>query len=159
MILGRFFITGLLIALASVVFGQKVLDPTGTYTYKGKTTKIDGYVFGPYTGTIQVKKIADDKIVMTFFVCKGERSYNSGSFVDTLTYVNNTSVYTTPDDDPTCKITFYFDKKSVTVKEETADYNSGCGFGHSVTANGYYKKTSSRLPILVEPLTGEEIEN
>lgn len=150
--------TILLIVLTSVVFGQTGLDPTGTYKYKGKTTKVDGQVFGPYTGTIHVKKIADTKIVMTFFVCKGEPSYNSGSFVDTLTYINNTSVYTAPDDDTTCKITFYFDKKRVSVKEETADYNSGCGFGHAVVADGLYKKKSSKIPKLTEPLTGEEIK-
>jgi len=158
MIIKRFLILTLLVALASVVFGQKILDPTGTYEYKGKTSKIDGQTFGPYTGTIQVKKITDKRIVITFYICKGEPSYNSGSFVDTLTYINNTAVYTIPDDDPTCKITFHFDKKSVTVKEETADYNSGCGFGHAVVADGHFRKTSSKQPKLTEPLTGEEIK-
>ncbi len=158
--LNKFLITTLLILLtsASVVFGQAGLDPTGTYEYKGKTTNINGQIFGPYTGTIQVKKIADTKIVMTFFVCKGEPSYNSGSFADTLTYINRASVYTTPDEDTTCKITFHFDKEGVTVKEETADYNWGCGFGHAVVADGRYKKTSSKIPKLTEPLTGEEIK-
>ncbi|MCO5234531.1 MAG: hypothetical protein M9888_12465 [Chitinophagales bacterium] len=134
------------------------IDPTGTYKLDNKTEEKNGEVYG-YSGYIQVKKITKDKIVMTFEVNKGAPSYNSGSFVDTLTYKNNIALYTVPDDiDSTCKITFHFDKKGVTVLEETADYNSGCGFGHAVVANGFYKRTSSKTPILTEPLTGEKLE-
>lgn len=141
-----------------IVYGQKAFDPTGTYEYKGKTTKIDGTVFGPYTGAIQVKKIADGKIAMTFFVCKGEPSYNSGDFIDTLKLMNNTVIYTDPESDSSCKITFKFDKTGVTVKEETRDFNAGCGFGHAVIADGWYRKISSKIPNLTDPLTGEEIK-
>ncbi len=134
------------------------IDPTGTYELDNKSEEKNGEVYG-YSGYIQVKKITNDKIVMTFEVNKGAPSYNSGSFVDTLTYKNNIALYTVPDDiDSTCKITFHFDKKGVTVVEETADYNSGCGFGHAVVANGFYKRTSSKTPILTEPLTGEKLE-
>lgn len=134
------------------------IDPTGTYKLDNKTKEKNREVYG-YSGYIQVKKISNDKIVMTFEVNKGAPSYNSGSFVDTLTYKNNIALYTVPDDiDSTCKITFHFDKKGVTVVEETADYNSGCGFGHAVVANGFYKRTSSKTPILTEPLTGENLE-
>ena len=151
--------TSLLVALTSVIFGQTVLDPTGTYEYKGKTVKIDGQTFGPYSGVIQVKRIANRKIVMTFFVCKGEPSYNSGGFVvDTLKCSNNIAIYTDPESDSSCKITFKFDKNGVTVKEETTDFNAGCGFGHGVNANGRYKKTSSKIPKLTDALTGEEIK-
>lgn len=63
--LNKFLITTLLILLtsASVVFGQAGLDPTGTYEYKGKTTNIDGQIFGPYTGSIQVKKSQTRKLL------------------------------------------------------------------------------------------------
>ena len=134
------------------------IDPTGTYELDSKTEEKNGDVYG-YSGYIQVKKIAADKIVMTFEVNKGAPSYNSGSFVDTLTYNNNVALYTASDDiDATCKITFHFDKKGVTVVEETDDNNSGCGFGHAVVADGFYKRTSSKVPILTEPLTGEKLE-
>jgi len=134
------------------------IDPTGIYELDNKTEEKNGDVYG-YSGHIQVKKITNDKIVMTFEVNKGAPSYNSGSFVDTLTYKNNIVLYTVPEDiDSTCKITFHFDKKGVIVKEETADYNSGCGFGHTVVADGFYKRTSNKTPILTEPLTGEKFE-
>ncbi|WP_304344190.1 hypothetical protein [Chryseobacterium koreense] len=95
---------------------------------------------------------------MTFEVNKGAPSYNSGSFVDTLIYKENKAIYTDVESDSTCRITFDFDKKGITVKEITADYNSGCGFGHAVVADGFYKRISNKTPILTEPLTGEKLE-
>ena len=134
------------------------INPTGTYKLDSKTEERDGEEYG-YSGQIQVKAITNDKIVITLCVCKGAPSYNLGSILDTLKYNNNIVVYTTPDDiDATCKITFQFDKKGVTVVEETADYNSGCGFGHAVVADGFYKRTSSKIPILTEPCTDEKLE-
>ena len=133
------------------------IDPTGTYQLDSKTTKKDGEIYG-YSGQIQVKKIGSDKIVMTFEVNKGAPSYNSGAFVDTLNYKDNRSIYTDPETDPTCRITFDFGKKGVTVKEETTDHNFGCGFGHAVVADGFYKRISSKTPILTDPSTGEKLE-
>jgi hypothetical protein len=132
------------------------IDPTGTYQLDNKTKRKNGEIYG-YFGKIQVKKITVNKIVMTFEVNKGAPSYNSGSFVDTLSYYNNMATYKTPEVDSTCKVTFVFSKNGVTVTEETANYNFGCGFGHAVIADGFYKKVSSKVPILVEPLTGEKL--
>ena len=151
------FVLVILCLLTTALFGQTKLNPTGTYNYRGKKKVLDGTVFGPYEGEIQVQQITPNEIVMTFFICKGAPSFNSGSFVDTLQLVNNTAIYTEKELDSTCKITFRFDKKGVMVKEETADYNAGCGFGHAVVANGRFKKISSKSPVLVEPLSGEAI--
>ena len=104
------FLLILLSALAFTSFGQTNIDPTGTYEYVGKTAKINGTVFGPYVGAIQVSTVSTKEIVMTFFICKGAPSYNSGSFVDTLQFVNNRAIFTDPETDSTCKITFSFDK-------------------------------------------------
>ena len=149
-------LTSILI-LTSFIAQTTYIDPTGTYQLDSKTKKINGDIYG-YFGQIQVKKLNSDKIVMTFEVNKGAPSYNSGSFVDTLSYKDNKGIYTDPESDSTCKITFDFDKKGVTVKEETADYNSGCGFGNAVVADGFYKRSSSKTPILTEPLTGKKLE-
>lgn len=146
-----------IILLTSFTFQSIIIDPTGTYILDSKTKKRNNDIYG-YFGQIQVKKIGDNKIIMTFEVNKGAPSYNSGSFVDTISYFDNKAVYTTPEFDPTCKITFDFAKKGITVKEETADYNSGCGFGHAVIADGFYKRVSNKTPILTEPLTGEKLE-
>jgi hypothetical protein len=136
---------------------NKAIDPAGTYKLVSKTKNKGGEIYG-YTGFIQVKKISEYKIVMTFEINKGAPSYNSGSFVDTLNYKNNQSIFRNVEADPTCSISFDFSKKGVKVKETTADFNFGCGFGHAVIANGYFKKVSSKIPILIEPLTGEKLE-
>lgn len=134
------------------------INPTGTYKLDSKTEKIDGEVYG-YTGNIQVKMIKNDLIVMTFEVNKGAPSYNMGAFVDTLSYKNNIAIYTAPEDiDSTCNISFKFDNKGVTVVEKTENYNTGCGFGYAVVADGFYKRTSSKVPKLIEPLTGDPID-
>ena len=145
------------ILLAGFAYQKTYIDPTGTYKLESRTKKKGVDIYG-YAGQIQVKKLTSDKIVMTFEVNRGAPSYNSGSFVDTLTYKNNKALYTVPEMDASCKITFDFDKKGVLVKEQTEDFNSGCGFGHAVVADGFYRKMSIRTPILTQPLTGEKLE-
>ena len=67
---------------------QKSVDPTGTYILNDSIDR-DSIPIKSYFGDIQVLRIAEDEIVMTFFICKGAPSYNSGSFRDTLNYKNN----------------------------------------------------------------------
>ena len=150
------FILTAIILLTNFTVPTIYIDPTGTYQMESKTKKKNGDIYG-YSGHIQVKKINHERIVMTFEVNKGAPSYNSGSFVDTLIYKQNKAIFTDVESDSTCKITFNFDNKGITV-EETADYNLGCGFGHAVVADGFYKKISNKMPILREPLTGEKLE-
>lgn len=137
---------------------QKTIDPTGTYDLDAKTTKKGGEIYG-YSGQIQVKLLAENRIAMNLFVCIGAPSYNSGGFIDTLDYNNNKAVYRVPDIDSSCIITFIFTDKKVTVDELTDNYNFGCGFGNAVVASGNYKKTSSEVPVLKDPFTGEKIKN
>ena len=153
----RYFLLTSVILLTSFTFHTNPVNPTGTYKLDNTVKLKNGETYG-YTGRIQVKKISDYLIVMTFEIYKGSPSYNSGSLVDTLNYEYNRSIYTDSIIDKSCKITFTFDKKGVTVKEITADFNSGCGFGGAVIADGYFKKYSSKTPILVKPLTGEKLE-
>ena len=143
--------------LTSISSKQIYIDPTGTYKLNSKTRTKGDDIYG-YSGEIQVKKLSKIKIAMTFSVNRGAPSYNSGSFVDTLHYINNTAIYKDPENDSSCKITFLFSNKGVIVKEESKDFNSGCGFGHAVVASGFYKIISRKQPILTDPLTGEKIE-
>jgi len=147
----------LIIVLTSFNTQTKYIEPTGTYKFNNIYKKKDGDFYG-YSGDIEVKKINSEKITMSFAVNKGAPSYNSGSFVDTLTYKDNRAIYTIQKFDPTCKIIFDFTKKGITVKEETKDYNFGCGFGQGVVADGFYKKVSKKVPILIDLMTGEKIE-
>jgi len=145
----KIVIASLLTLTLSVVSGQTLLNPTGTYVYQGKTTVKDGDTYG-YFGTIQVKKITNSKIVMTFYICKGAPGYNSGSFVDTLDYKNNQAIYA----EEGCVTIFSFSKTRIAVK----DTGNGSCWGLGVVADGHFMKKSSKRPILIEPLTGKKIK-
>jgi len=138
-------------------------SPSGTYhlnkaVIDAETNEdAEGPVAGNF-GTIQVKAIGQHAVAMTFYVSMGSPGYNSGSFVDTLDFKNNTATYTTPEFDPSCNILFEFSKAGIQVTETTDNYNHGCGFGHAVVANGYFKKYSAEEPVLIHPLTGEVVQ-
>jgi hypothetical protein len=149
------------IILASLSFAMipqnKTIDPTGTYILDVKPIIIERETYG-YAGLIQVNLLPGNKILMTFSINKGAPGYASGSFVDTLNYLNNHAIYKNPAADASCEISFAFTNDGVTVKEKSANLNSGCGFGHAVVADGFYKKVSSVKPILRNPGTGEELK-
>ena len=126
------------------------INPTGSYKLDSKTEIKDGDTYG-YFGEINVKLLKNSKIAFTLFVCKGAPSYNSGTIWDTLNYQNNVSIYKTSEDSSTCKIVLSFKKSGLTIEQHQADLNFGCGFGHGVFADGFYKKTSSKIPIIKDP--------
>jgi len=116
-----------------------ITDPSGYYSLENKTTVKDSDTYG-YFGNVKVKQVDSTRIFVDFYVCKGAPSYNSGSFEDTLVYKNGIAVHTTAED-ASCVITFNFNTAGgVTVEEKAKDVNGGCGFGHAVVANGFYKK-------------------
>ena len=126
------------------------IDPTGTYKLVGEKTKKHGRIDG-YRGEIRVSRIGADSVVLSLEVIKGAPGYNSGSVYDTLFYRNNQCVYTTPEYDSTCKMTFLFNKRGVQVSQESADMHSNCGFGGGVNANGFYRRISGKTPRFTEP--------
>jgi len=109
-------------------------------------------------GEICVKRLSFNKIVITLYFYNGLPSGHSGSLVDTVAYMKNTSVYTTPEWDKSCKITFRLNQKGVIVDQKQNNLNDGCGFGQGVFVDGYYKKVSSKIPILKEPGTDEPLK-
>ena len=121
---------------------KPVINPTGFYKLNGVQKKDETY---GYFGEVKVKLIRGSRIVISFFICKGYPSYNSGSFYDTLNYSGNAAVYKYPDD-PSCRIDISFTATGVKVDEKTDNYNSGCGFGHAVVAKDFFRKRSSRVP-------------
>ena len=144
------------LSLLACKVSQKPSSVSGTYELVSKTIKKDDDVYG-YAGQIQVKELPHNKVVVSFFITKGAPSYNSGSFVDTLDYIDGTAFYTAKEFDPSCKITFKFSAKGVQVVEQTDDYNSGCGFGHAVVTNGFFKRVTSEVPVIKDLVTGEEL--
>ena len=149
----------LLFALLTLsVFGQTEnkkpsLNVTGSYKYIGKTIKKGNDIYG-YFGNIKVKQLNKNKIAISFYINMGAKSYNSGSFVDTLEFDANTAIYKIPECDSVCTLTFKFSTAGIKTIHKAAndDYNFSCCFGQGIYANGYFKKTSSSTPIIKEPL-------
>jgi hypothetical protein len=118
------------------------INPAGYYSLNSKTTSKDGDTYG-YFGTLKIKQVDSVRIFVDLYVCKGAPGYNSGTLQDTLLCKNGIAVHTTTEDN-TCVITFNFNTAGgVEVDEKTKDTVSGCGFGHGVMANGFYKRIVS----------------
>ncbi len=113
--------------------------PVGTY--KLDESSISGEDrFGRF-GEIKVRKYKMSLIIVSLEVCMGAPTYNSWIIVDTAFYRYGRAILTTVDD-AQCRIYLSFSSAGVTVIEQTANYSFGCGFGHGVFADGYYRKTS-----------------
>ncbi|HNF47892.1 MAG TPA: hypothetical protein PKO18_00115 [Chitinophagales bacterium] len=136
------------ILLSGFIKQSVYVDPTGTYILNNKTE----YANSTKIGKIQVKKFSDKKIILNFYINMGSPAFNSGSFLDTLSYEKNKAEYKCPLEDTSCKVTLYFYKTGIKVIQETENKNSGCGFGHGVIASGFYKRFSTKIPIFEDPL-------
>jgi hypothetical protein len=137
---------------SSILYGQTTgpnpfINPAGYYSLDSKTTVNNGETYGKF-GTLKVKLLDSNMIVVDFYICKGAPDYNSGSFEDTLLYKNGIAARTTIDDN-SCIITFNFNTLGgVTLDEKAKDINQGCGFGSGVTANGFYKRIIEQNPTI-----------
>ncbi|MBC7439911.1 MAG: hypothetical protein H7250_08005 [Flavobacterium sp.] len=142
-------LTFLILLLYSCSFlGQSAtyLNPTGKYKLNSKTTKKKGDTYG-YFGDIKVIALGKDKILISFYVCKGAPSYNSGSFIDTLAYKNNVAIYKgDPEADPSCNMRMEFSRKGVDVELKSDNPNFACGFGHAVDSQGFYNRIIGQIP-------------
>ena len=146
LVASRLFYGIALLLLAGSFAPKTSINPTGSYKLVSNAKEKDGEIYG-YYGTLKMKLIGQTRVIVDFNISKGYPSYNSGSFLDTLDYRNNTAVYKDAFD-TTCRLTLRVSSKGVTVTEKTADYNFGCGFGHGVVANGFFKKVSSAVPVI-----------
>ena len=142
-----------IVILISTSFVAKGLlaqtNPTGTYV-RGDGLKHGDTGKKGYFGEIRVKHIGNNKIAVAFYVNSGKPAYNSGSFVDTLTYNNGKATYALSKFDSSCRIHFTFSTSRLLIRQISKVYPSPCGFGWDVIATGSYKKRSSRLPEIVD---------
>jgi hypothetical protein len=122
------------------------IDPTGTYVLIDEIATDDTSKTVEYKNEVRVRLLDSSTVIVGFFFCQGPPAYNFGCFLDTLLYSKNTTVYTCPEFDSSCILTLTFSKDKVISKEQTEDYNWGCGFGHGVVANGIFEKTSNSAP-------------
>ena len=131
-------------------------DYTGSYEMKGQMDPKGEDIYGPFGG-LDIKKIEDKTYALSFSINRGAPSYNMGGFTDTLELKKNQLFYKAdPEIDSTCVITFTFEKNGVQVDQKSIG-EGHCGFGHGVSAVGYFKKTSSEEPVLYHPFTGEKL--
>jgi hypothetical protein len=143
------FLFFLLFTLRYSAIGQnkKVIssfNPTGSYKMGGKPFISHGVPFG-YSGFIKVKLIQPGRIVVSLYASKLPNGHD-GSFVDTMSYSHHRAVYHHCESDTSCRITFDFTSKGVSVFQTQDNLNYGCGFGQGVFADGYYKKVSAKVP-------------
>jgi len=132
------------------------IDPSGIYEYDGETVNKDGETYG-YFGTIKVLRLDSNQILVSFYICKGAPSYNSGSFVNTLKYSNNRAIHRGDTTEPlsTCRLIFNFNREGIWTELFSDNINGACGFGHAVDAEGFYKKVKGKLPTKEEILESE----
>ncbi len=125
----------ILITLSSFYIEKATgLNPTGTYEYDHGNNG---------NGKVKVQKLSSDKIKVSIFVVGGEPSHNMGEFMKELKFKNGVAVYKSGD----CGLKFVFSSNAVKVIQ--TGWN--CGFGAGIAADGYYKKTSNKVPNMEEP--------
>ncbi len=84
------------------------------------------------------------ELVYPYIDGTGGQSANMGEADGTATIEGDTAVYSS-DEFGQCRITVKFVKPGE-IKITQSGSDSECGFGHNVTADGTYKKTSSAKP-------------
>jgi hypothetical protein len=120
------------------------VNPTGTYILKG--IKHHQEIKGPY-GEIRVKLLDSSRIAISFYFNGGYPKYYSGSFIDTIQYLQNHAIYSARKDD-SCNVVFSFSSSGVDLSERYSNPQATCGFPPGVSAVGYVKKYSSETPVI-----------
>lgn len=135
------------IVFAFIKFSTPPIVPTGFYEMEdsSKNTLSDSSKF---KGAILVNQITKGKLAVTFLVNKGAKSDSSRSFMDTLDFKDNMAIYRKNDSEQSCRITMKFSSKGIQVLEQTGDFGSGCGYGHGMITDGYFKKISTKIPAI-----------
>jgi hypothetical protein len=76
---------------------------------------------------------------------RGAPSHNMGFLEGTLAVEGGRATWRSPDE--ACAIAFAFARETVVLKQERGS-DADCGFGHAVSADGTYRRTSRKKPKL-----------
>lgn len=123
---------------------QWYFNPTGTYILKGENHK--GEIKGNFA-EIRVKLLSDSLLALSLYSNKGYPEYTSGSFTDTLKFLDNKAIYYSKLDNACC-IVFDFEIDGLNIKHIYSDPTSTCGYGKGVLPLGFIGKYSSDIPII-----------
>lgn len=135
------------VGASSVTFAQRKAvsgaEVTGTFLYYF-TGKAKGFL-----NVILIQALGGNKLkiemelVYPYKASDGEMSVNLGSASGEAVIQGDTAIFA-PEDGKSCKITLKFSKPGTLIV--TTENNIECGFGHNVSADGTYKKTSGAKP-------------
>lgn len=120
------------------------INPTGTYILKGEKHK--GEIKGNFA-EVRVKLLGDSLLALSLYSNNGYPQYASGSFIDTLKYINNRAIYSSKSGE-FCQIVFSFVLNGLNINQVYGDPSSTCGFGKGVIPLGLIEKHSSFQPII-----------
>jgi hypothetical protein len=118
-------------------------EVNGTFemNFKGK--------FQPMSNEIKVWALGDNKLrfamdlVYPYTLRNGETMVNMGGLDGEIPIVGDTATYRSEGGE--CTITLWFTRPG-TLKVKQNGSDAKCGFGHNVSSEGTYLKTSSRKP-------------
>ena len=123
--------------------GAAEVNGTFRLYFKGK--------FKNYYNEIQIFALGKNRLRVSFellypyLLSDGEMTVNMGDAYDFAEISGDAAIFTTNEFGGNCKITIKFVKPG-TIRVNQDSTESACGFGNNVTANGTYKKFSSRKP-------------
>jgi hypothetical protein len=122
---------------------QTFIDPTGTYILKGEVR--DNHVV-THSGEIRVKLLGPTLLALCFYIDRGYPKHESGSFLDTLRYDDNSALYASGDS--ACMLRFAFRPNGVELIHVFSMNKSDCGFTPGVLTGAFFKKASSGIPVI-----------
>lgn len=131
------------------VFAQASRKSVPAAEVNGTFQRSFGGKFKGSSNEIKILSMGKGKMRVSFdliypFIVAGELSANLGSAEGIATISGDTAVYESSEFGP-CRIIIKFVKPgTIKVTQDGASFD--CGFGHNVTADGTYKKTSSKRP-------------
>jgi hypothetical protein len=131
------------------VTNPEFIDPTGTYILTGT---VRNNQVTSHSGELRVRLLNRHSAAVCFYINKGYPGYESGSFVDTLSYEDNRLVWT-PVTDTTCSVLFDFLPAAVEIMRVVSDLTCGCGFGPDVFTPATFYRSSRDIPI-IQDLSG-----
>jgi hypothetical protein len=92
------------------------INPTGTYIIGNGLSQEETDTKGNF-GEIRVKKVSPTKVAIALYVIGGAPAYDSGDFLNTLTFRSNKAVFSNSDFDKSCRIYFTFSASELVVKQ------------------------------------------
>ena len=147
-----------LIVAASLVFLFSMIGTVNAQTRKSvSAAEVNGtfrfFFTGKFKGNyneIKILALGNGKLRVAFELTyphidgTGAMSANVGTADGTATIAGDTAIFS-PDENGQCVITIKFLRRG-TIEVSQSGADGACGFGHNVSADGTYKKTSRAKP-------------